>query len=581
VTSPAQRWRAPLATIATLGAYALAVAGITWPLASVMSTHLTATALGSQCDQHHAIWALAWESHALATAPSTFLDANIYWPAKHALLYAAASFGSLPYFAPVFLTTGNPALSMNVVFLLGVTLTAAALHLVVVRWTGSYLAGAIAGATFVCTRWVLWEWLPAAPQYAILVYVPFIVGLAARPQLDTRGTLALAALVALQSLTDLVYVAPAVFAPLGVVAAARLVRPTTRREGARLLGALALALLPLAPLCLGLLWVKWENPDLAAQSVWKPIFAATPISRALFGRLVAVAVPIVTLVLVAAGAVSRARRPRDDDAVRARAWACALTFATVGTCLALPYNATWWGHELTNPLYRFVPALTVIRVPARLGSGGLVGFCLLAGLAFFELARRVREWLSSRGAAAVSIVLAVLVCWIMDVDLRPRPWSPVAQWELPDAFPVLPSPASDSPIIAAIRARAGPLLEVPVDKFRGADPTAHAVAMYRSIFHWRPLLNGYSSYWPHGFLERMQIVQRLPEPDAIEALWRETGLGLLLVHTASMRERARAWLALATGLHAWLRPVARDRGDVLFEVTPPPGTAPRVDPPAA
>jgi len=581
VTSPVKRWRAALAAIATLGAYALAVGWITWPLASVLSTHLAATALGGQSDQQHAIWALAWESHALTTAPSTFLDANIYYPAKHALLYAAASYGSLPYFAPVFLTTGNPTLAMNVVFLFGVVLAAAALHLVVVRWTGSYLAGAIAGATFVCTRWVLWEWLPAAPQYATLVYFPFIVGLAAREQSDTRGMLVLAVLVALQSSTDLVYVAPAVFGPLGVLAAARLVRPTTRREGARLFGALVVALVLLAPAYTGLMWVKWENPDLARQSMWRPLTAVGPISKALFGRLVAVAVPIVAFVLVAAGAASRACRPRDADARRARAWACALTFAVVGTCLALPYNATWWGHELTNPLYHFIPALRVIRVPARLGSGGLVGLCLLAGLGFFELTRRLREWLPSRSAAAASIVLALLVCWNLYVDLQQRPWSPADQWELPAAFPVRPSPAPDSPIIAAIRGRDGPLLEVPVDKFGGADPTAHALAMYRSIFHWRPLLNGYASYWPHGFLERMRIVQRLPEPDAIEALWRETGLALVVVHTASMRERARAWLPLAMGQNAWLRPVARDHGDVLFEVTPPPGTAPRVDPPAA
>jgi hypothetical protein len=51
-------------------------------------------------------------------------------------------------------------------------------------------------------------------------------------------------------------------------------------------------------------------------------------------------------------------------------------------------------------------------------------------------------------------------------------------------------PAADSPLVAALRAGAGPVLELPVG---GLLPLQQAEAVYRSIFHWRPLLNGYAN----------------------------------------------------------------------------------------
>jgi hypothetical protein len=120
----------------------------------------------------------------------------------------------------------------------------------------------------------------------------------------------------------------------------------------------------------------------------------------------------------------------------------------------------------------------------------------------------------------------------------------------------------------------------------------HARAMYRSIFHGRRLVNGYNSYFPAGFRERMALAKRLPDPEALAALRRETGLDWILVHVADIgryeRElceivhRARraercgerigaseraAWLALAeSGGRDDLRLIARDGDDQLFAV---------------
>jgi len=66
----------------------------------------------------------------------------------------------------------------------------------------------------------------------------------------------------------------------------------------------------------------------------------------------------------------------------------------------------------------------------------------------------------------------------------------------------------------------------------------------------------------------MALVMRLPDEEAAATLWRETGLALVLAHTNPFG--ADPWRALYDrGGSSWLRPVARDRNDVLFAVAPP------------
>jgi hypothetical protein len=72
--------------------------------------------------------------------------------------------------------------------------------------------------------------------------------------------------------------------------------------------------------------------------------------------------------------------------------------------------------------------------------------------------------------------------------------------------------------------------------------------MYRSTAHWRTLLNGYSSYHPRDFRERMEMARQLPTPFALDVLRRDTGLTSIVVH-------ADAFPALTIG--RWRDAVAR------------------------
>ena len=198
----------------------------------------------------------------------------------------------------------------------------------------------------------------------------------------------------------------------------------------------------------------------------------------------------------------------------------------------------------------------MLREPGRLAIGALVGASLLAGLAFAALAH-ARTTLV-RGALAAALVAIIYAQYAYGFT------RPFARRPLPARYPTFTIDVPPN-VTDALRAASGPVLEVPVGPDRGVAPWLHAAAMYRSLFHHRALVNGYSGYWPAGFEARMALAQRLPDPDALATLRRETGLTAIVVHAALLTDAGAraAWEAIAGGSRDDLRLVARD-GDVLL-----------------
>jgi len=154
---------------------------------------------------------------------------------------------------------------------------------------------------------------------------------------------------------------------------------------------------------------------------------------------------------------------------------------------------------------------------------------VLAGLAFAECTRRVRGL-----PAGIAVGLAGVVATGMYVQYArglAMP-APLRAPSLPSSYPLEPAIDPTSPLIDVLRRRGGALVEVPATAghLHRPVPAFNANAMYRSIFHGRPLVNGYDGYWPAAFPNRMALVAGLPDPLALAALRRETGLELILAH---------------------------------------------------
>jgi len=573
-----------------LPVHAAAVVWLTWPLAAHLRTYLPDTIIPCRFDLLQMIWALAYQSHTLITAPWKLPEANIYHPARHALFYGDVGFGALPYFMPTFLLTGDPALAANLTFLGSITLTASALHVVVRRWTASHLAGLVAAWTFLTTRWLLWMWPASSLSYAVLQYIPLIMYLAASPVAGRGRESLLLLLLVLQGLVT-IYVAVPLLVGLGVIGAARTLRPTTRRAGVRLGVAVVLAAVPLLVANAGYFVVRADNPSIATQTQWGWDRPTLSLPWGLIGPDAATSVPLVALALIAAGALSlllRGRPQRGDRLVNA--WMHGAFWTVTGIVLSLTPVVGWFGRPIALGPLAVSSWLPMLRRVDRLAVVALFGLSVLSGLAFAECARRLHH--GPRFGIWAPRVLACLVAAALYGHFMRAFDSPafLGFVPLPQSYPLAAAITPSSPLMEILRKPGGPLLELPATSLSGRalDPAANARAMYRSIFHWRQLLNGYAGYWPAGFRERMDLTRSLPDPVALARLRRETQLELILVHAGDFdrldrelcarmhlppaycpsqlgRAERTSWLDFAaSGGRPDLRLLARDGDDLLF-----------------
>src|SRR5262249_47568108 len=111
--------------------------------------------------------------------------------------------------------------------------------------------------------------VPTTPHLAVLQYWPPIIAAAASPAASFGGTLTLWALALVQSLTDVVYVAPALLGTLALLGVVRFSRRATRGAGIRLLLAVLLAAMSLLPVSRAHWRVGASNPTLSQQTVWR------------------------------------------------------------------------------------------------------------------------------------------------------------------------------------------------------------------------------------------------------------------------------------------------------------------------
>jgi hypothetical protein len=180
--------------------------------------------------------------------------------------------------------------------------------------------------------------------------------------------------------------------------------------------------------------------------------------------------------------------------------------------------------ELAAPyqfLYEHVPGFDGVRVPARFA---MVAALMLAVLAGFGAAA-IERWRASRPLLAVLSVAFLAESLVMPFTVNGL--SPVRGYNTPELRVYRPDRA---PEIYKEFARQAPvdavLAEIPL-----GEPDFDLRAMFYSIVHWRPLLNGYSGFYPphYGKLAlALSDVPRFPEP-AVEAL-RTYGATHVLVH---------------------------------------------------
>jgi hypothetical protein len=119
-----------------------------------------------------------------------------------------------------------------------------------------------------------------------------------------------------------------------------------------------------------------------------------------------------------------------------------------------------------------------------------------------------------RGAGRL---LAALVCALVLLEYRVGP------------LPLVPYHNEAPPLYELLaRLPAGIVVEFPVPK-PDSPPLHDARFAYMSTFHWMPLLNGYSGFYPPSYFRRLVRLATFPDEASVASLRREN-VKYVIVH---------------------------------------------------
>jgi hypothetical protein len=177
---PSQRWPVgsqgdPTLAKAALAYLALTIAA-TWPLALGIGRDV-ASDLG---DPVLVMWILSWDCEQLLrilggdlSRIATFFDGNIFHPAPLTLAYSDHLFAQAIQILPVWVISGNPILSYNLLFLSTFVLSGLGTFLLVRQLTGNSTAAFVAGCLFAFAPYRL----PQSSHVQILSsqWMPFVL----------------------------------------------------------------------------------------------------------------------------------------------------------------------------------------------------------------------------------------------------------------------------------------------------------------------------------------------------------------------------------------------------------------------
>jgi hypothetical protein len=480
---------------------------------TVVLTYPQAFALSSRVGFHYdalfSIWRLAWIAHQLRVDPMHLFDANIFYPASNTLAFSDAVMLPSLLAAPAIWAGASPVVVYNVLVLLSFVTAGVAMYFFVRSINLPKVAAALAGAAFAFNAYrfahfpqleLLWTcWIP-------LALWSFHRAIATRRARD--GAL-LGLFVACQALSCLYY---AVFLVTGLivlscVSALQVSRRDLRSMWKPALAAGIVCVLIVAPYAIpytkgvravgerSIEDVRNWSPPLASylavpESNWwydKAPAGLDPIEKALFPGFVIVALAVV-------GVISRPRKYAVLYGI----------LAVVVFDLSLGLNGVTYRYVFdTVWLYRG------LRVPGRMFVMLSAGLSVLAAMGV----TRVAAWPRWGPHAAFALLLLSAV----EAVSIPLPLAPI-----PRPAPKVESWLAQQPRI--------PIAEWPWPRADNLGLTSAPIYMYRSTFHWQPLVNGYSGNYTEGYIGFLDATRDFPARQAVRHL-QDMGVRYILVHS--------------------------------------------------
>lgn len=518
----------------------------THPLAANMTSRLPDD-LG---DPLFNTWVVNWDIHALLSDPADILNANIFHPYKKVLAYSDLMIAPAILGIPAKLLTGNPIFTYNFIFLVLMVLAATAMHLLVTHLTRSPVAGFVAGCLYAFSAYRFAEAGHLQLMTDFFIPLGFLFAHRYLERRRLRDLIFLAVTVALQAASAWYYaiylvLALAIFFAV-MLAAKRLPRRlSTVRD---LAVATVLLIVFIASMARPYLELNKTMPGFVRSIDEAANFSARPADylvsmpdnlvigplsrpflrdreRVLFPGVATIIFAVVTFML----AVRKNRDPSPDSGEaappvdRAGVTAYGLIALTALTLSAGPYF-TRSGRRLPLPFsvfFEHVPGFRAMRVPARFGLLVLFSLVVIAGWGVAAAARWLKRRWPELAFARVVVVIACVALLVLQTFWGLALSEPIVSGKgIPAVYRWLSS--QDKP---------GAIVELPM------EPAAKRY-IYFSTYHWKPLVNGYSGYFPPLNQDILNEMKDFPSQRSILVL-QALGVDGALVHDAQPELLAR------------------------------------------
>jgi hypothetical protein len=507
-------------------------------------------------DAYLHLWIFSWEAHTLFHSPADFWNGNIFYPEGNSLALSELVLPIVPIFAVFRLITGNPLIAYNTTLLLSFPLSALSMLALVFYLTRRFPAALIAGFIYGFTPVRLAHTFRVQNEYMIWLPLLFLFFHLWLKRGRWRDALIVSALFALQYLTTVytaLYLIP-ILLIWYVLHFALSKRLPVRRNLLQGLSAVGIAILMLTPFILKYSqlseWHVQPSEELKiklSSDLWWNFFSMVdtnflygkllhnftqhPYDRFYFSGFIVVLLALFSL-----------RRKTDRNVLVMYVVAAAGFIFALGPFLQISRHVT----EIPLPyhwIYDSFRGLEMLRAPSRFGFIMIAALTVLSAYGWMALAEKIR--ISTSKFSAITLLLLGAEFFSAPIFLLPL----ASGDRIPQAYAYLQKSGD-----------VGGVLELPTHAYstvssQGPTGFTDRIYTYYAAYHFKPIVVGYSGYFPPTFNALIDETAKLPSNDSLD-LFEAIGVRTIVLHT---KDDKGSQLLDAAQMQLWNDAIANGR----------------------
>jgi hypothetical protein len=482
---------------------------MTWPQAARLSTGVY-----DSDDPLLSIWRISWIAHILPRSPADLLNGNIFHPEPRTLAYTDSVLLEGLAGAPLIWSGVSKVTTYNLLLLLSIVLSGWAMWRYAAYLTGHEPAAILAGITFAFVPFRFDHFHHLELQATIFLPLTLLYFERTFDNGSRRDAWLMATSYVAQVYSGIyysVFLATALV-PIAAVRLWRMPADARARVIRVTMPAAVAALILVAPYA----YAYALNRDTLGDRLDKEIrlysatlsnYVATTAANVIhggwsaqFGQAERFLFPgVIALVLAVLGVVSLDRRRTT-----------LLAMGAIGFVVSLGLNSPFY-----EPLRAVFFPYRGLRVPAR---ASILVFLALAALGAYGWARVMRG-----RSKAITTIATIVIAAALLFEFRTKM----------DHWLTVPDEPAEVYRWLATQPRSV-VAEVPFARADELHTLYDGLYMFNSTWHWQPIVNGYSGFFPRTFIELAERTVSFPDESSIAYL-KGRGVDLIVIHGSLMK----------------------------------------------